>query len=195
MVSKCLIKKNAYYDSLTLMVITCEIETMPEVENAVVVMGTELNKALLSNVGLLNDTTQCADCGDLIIAVRMSDEAIVEKVESLLIKRQTTTEEDYFPATLEGAKKAMNDANIALISLPGEYAGAEARNALMKGMHVMLFSDNVSIEQEKELKQLAVEKGLLMMGPDCGTAVINQIPLAFANVVRKGNIGIVEEGI
>ena len=29
------------------------------------------------------------------------------------------------------------------------------------------------------------------MGPDCGTAIINGVPLCFANVVRRGDIGIV----
>ena len=81
--------------------------------------------------------------------------------------------------------------NMALISVPGQYAASEARKALRAGLHVMLFSDNVPIDQEIELKKLAAEKGLLMMGPDCGTAIISGAPLAFANVVRRGNIGIV----
>lgn len=195
MVSKCLIKANSYYDSVTLMIITKEVEAVTGVENAVVVMGTEHNKELLDNVGLLNDETSSATPNDLVIAVKLVDdgvfEDIVKKVEELLNKRKTDGDEDYCPRTIEGSIKNMPDSNLVIISIPGEYAGVEAKKALMNDKNVLLFSDNVSIEQEKELKELAVKRGLLMMGPDCGTACINNIPLAFANVVKKGNIGIV----
>src|SRR5260370_38366089 len=58
-------------------------------------------------------------------------------------------------------------------------------------MHVFLFIDNVPVEQEKRLKALAISKGLLLMGPDCGTAIINGVGLGFSNVVPRGSIGIV----
>jgi len=80
---------------------------------------------------------------------------------------------------------------MAVISLPGKYAADEAKKALYNGLHVMLFSDNVTVEEEIELKTIGKEKGLLVMGPDCGTAIINGVPLCFANVVRKGDIGVV----
>src|SRR5262249_3631523 len=82
-------------------------------------------------------------------------------------------------------------ANLVLVSTPGEYAAAEAEKALRLGLHVMLFSDNVALADEIALKRLARERGLLVMGPDCGTAIINGVPLAFANVVRRGDIGCV----
>ncbi|MFZ5351236.1 MAG: acyl-CoA synthetase FdrA [Bacillota bacterium] len=193
--SKCLIKKNSYYDSVTLMIITKEIEAVEGVLNAVVVMGTEHNKELLSNVGLLNPETSAASPNDLIIAVKLEDdkifEGIVQKVDELLNKKKTENGEDYCPPTFDSAIRHMPDSNLVVISLPGQYAAAEAKKALYANKHVLLFSDNVTIEQEKELKLLAVERGLLMMGPDCGTACINNIPLAFANVVKKGCIGIV----
>src|SRR5438034_86357 len=94
------------------------------------------------------------------------------------------------PRTLASAPRAAPDANIALISIPGLYAAAEARRALRAGLHVMLFSDNVPVEQEIELKRLARERGLMLMGPDCGTAIVNGVPLGFANVVSRGRIGI-----
>ena len=192
---KSLIKKNAYYDSVTLMIITKEVESVSGVKNAVVVMGTEHNKELLANVGLLNDETEKSTPNDLVIAVSLEDDgifdAIVSKVEELLNRRKSESGEDYSPRTMESAIKYMPDSNLVLISLPGQYAAAEAKKALDNNRHVLLFSDNVTIEEEKELKKLAVEKGLLMMGPDCGTAVINNVPLAFANVVRKGKIGII----
>ncbi|MDP1551508.1 MAG: hypothetical protein Q8M06_00645 [Methanobacteriaceae archaeon] len=95
------------------------------------------------------------------------------------------------PRTIHEALDLHPNLNLALISVPGQYATREARKALESGMHVMLFSDNVSLEHEIELKQLAARKGLLMMGPDCGTAFISGAPLAFANVVRQGSIGVV----
>ncbi|HHY77833.1 MAG TPA: acyl-CoA synthetase FdrA [Clostridiales bacterium] len=194
MIAKWLIKENSYYDSVTLMLITKEIEARDDVENAVVVMGTDLNKDLLNNVGLLNDETKNATPNDLIIAVRMKEDKfdeIVAKVEELLNKKKSDAGDDYNPPTLDSAIKYMPDSNMVVISLPGAYAADEARKALENDKHVMLFSDNVTIEQERELKELAVSKGLLMMGPDCGTAMINQVPLCFCNKVRKGNIGIV----
>ena len=93
--------------------------------------------------------------------------------------------------SLEGALKILPEANLVVISVPGRYAAREARRALNKGLHVMLFSDHVSVEEEVELKEMALERGLLMMGPDCGTAILNGKPLCFANVVRRGPIGLV----
>src|SRR5262249_12311814 len=82
-------------------------------------------------------------------------------------------------------------ANLALISVPGDYAAAEAMKALSLGLHVMLFSDNVPIAEERAIKHRARSKNLLVMGPDCGTAIVNGVPLGFANVVRRGDIGLV----
>ena len=90
-----------------------------------------------------------------------------------------------------GANSGGTQSGLAQISVPGPYAAAEALKALRLGMHVFMFSDNVSIEHELAIKQVGVRKGLLVMGPDCGTAIINGVPLGFANVVRSGSIGIV----
>jgi FdrA protein len=107
------------------------------------------------------------------------------------ISRKKNAAADPSPASLEGALKALPGANLALISVAGHYAGDEAMKALERGLHVMLFSDNVPLEKEIELKQFAAQKGLLVMGPDCGTAIVNGVPLGFANVVRRGDIGVV----
>ncbi len=93
--------------------------------------------------------------------------------------------------TWDRAKKALPDATLALISVPGQYAAEEAEKALDLGLHTFLFSDNVPMEDEVRLKKKAHEKGLLVMGPDCGTGILDGIPIAFANVVKKGRIGIV----
>src|SRR5262249_14537523 len=95
------------------------------------------------------------------------------------------------PRTLRGAVQARADANVALISVPGDHAALEARQALLAGLHVFLFSDNVPLADEIALKREAGARGLLVMGPDCGTALIGGVPLGFANAVRRGPIGVV----
>lgn len=189
------IRKNAYYDSVTLMLISKDIKAMDGVEEALVGMGTDLNKELAANLNLMNSELESLTANDFFIVVKIdTDEkmaVIVEKVDELLNQKKVDAGSDYRPATIDSAVSHMPNANMVIISVPGKYAGAEVKKALKKDLHVMLFSDNVPIEEEKELKELAVEKGLLMMGPDCGTAIINQVPLAFANVISKGNIGVV----
>jgi len=107
------------------------------------------------------------------------------------VRRRVQPGSSPLPRSLPQAQKILPGANLALISVAGRYAGDVAMNALEHGLHVMLFSDNVSLEQEVALKQYAIEHQLLVMGPDCGTAIINGVPLAFANVVTRGDIGIV----
>ena len=127
------------------------------------------------------------DCADEA-AVAAAFEAALE-----LLKRKATRSSGAVrePASLAAALADLPGANIAVISLPGTYAAREARKALDSGLHVMLFSDNVSLEDEIALKELGKSKGLFVMGPDCGTAIINGMPLCFANVVRRGGVGIV----
>ena len=100
-------------------------------------------------------------------------------------------DEAWRPRTLRAAVKEVPEANLALISVPGDFAIAEARKAIRRGLHAMIFSDNVGLEAEAELKREAQDLGRLVMGPDCGTAIINGTPLAFANVVSRGGIGLV----
>jgi len=150
---------------------------------ASLMIGTPSNKALLKESGLLAKEGEGARPDDLIIAARGKNAArALARAEELLSLGSASPSS--LPATIEGA-------NLALISVPGEFAAAEARQALEAGMHAMVFSDNVSIEDEVALKDLAIKKGLLLMGPDCGTALIAGAPLAFANAVSRGNVGIV----
>ncbi|MEE8564015.1 MAG: acyl-CoA synthetase FdrA [Atribacterota bacterium] len=194
MVLKYLIRENAYYDSVTLMIITREVKKIEGVKEIIVGMGTELNKELAGNLNLLTPQLQKITPNDFFISLDSIDNNIAKKafafVDELLSKKKAESE-DYQPSTLESALKYMPEANLVLISLPGKYAAREAKNALLNDKHVMLFSDNVTLEEEIELKKLAKQRGLLMMGPDCGTAIINHVALAFANVIRKGPIGIV----
>src|SRR5687767_5098140 len=150
---------------------------------ASLMIGTPSNKALLKDSGLLTKEGAAARPDDLIIAVKGKyAEKVLLLAESLLTSK--SPEEKAIPSTIE-------DANLALISVPGAFAAAEARKALERGLHVMMFSDNVSLKDEVALKNLAASKGLLLMGPDCGTAIIAGAPLAFANAVPRGEVGIV----
>lgn len=189
------IRKNSYYDSVTLMLISKEIKKIDGVQEALVGMGTDLNKELAENLAITNDEIKELTPNDFFVSVLADDNVQIEtisgEVDRLLSQKKQSSDSDYMPPTLESAINHSPDSNIVVISVAGEYAAAEAKKALNNNLHVMLFSDNVTVEQEKELKELACEKGLLMMGPDCGTAIINNVPLAFANVIRKGNIGVV----
>ena len=186
------VRKGAYFDSVTLMRVGKEITSLPGIIDAAVVMATASNKAILDSSGLLAAQFKDAGDTDLVIAVKAESEAAAKSaltaVEGLL-KRPATTESR--PVTLSSALQVVPEANLALISIAGRYAGDEAMRALEAGLHVMLFSDNVRLEKEIALKKFAAKRGLLVMGPDCGTAIINGVPLAFANVVNRGNIGIV----
>lgn len=197
MTSKVLIESNAYYDSVTLMSLSSKINRMDGVEQAVVSMATEMNKELLENIGLLTDEAKVAMGNDLIIALITDTDERAEEVITLIHTELTSKKvkkgkDNYHTAkTLTSALHLMPNANMAIISVPGKYAAREASQALKKGMHVMLFSDNVSMEDEKVLKEIGRDNGLFVMGPDCGTAIINRSGLCFANKVSEGGIGLV----
>lgn len=190
------IKQNKYFDSVSLMTISGRANDIEGVRQAMIGMGTDMNKEVIRNVGLGTSAIEEAGTGDLMIVVETDDQSetdtIIAKIDTLFTnKKQVTATEGKNYKTFDSATRENPDANLAVISVNGLYAAREARVALEKDLHVMLFSDNVSIEDEVGLKKLAHEKGLLMMGPDCGTAIINNVGLCFANKVRKGNIGIV----
>jgi FdrA protein len=191
------IRINTYYDSVALMLITKEIKRMPNVKQVIVGMGTELNKELAENLNLSNEAVRTLTPNDFFIAAWSDEEnaleIIVEKVDELLNGKtgDSGAELEYKPTTISAAANHLKGANMAIISLPGQYAAYEVKKALNNNLNVMLFSDNVTVEDEIELKKIGREKGLLVMGPDCGTAIINGVPLCFANVVRRGDIGIV----
>jgi FdrA protein len=191
------IKKGAYFDSVTLMRVGKELAGLPGVADAAVVMGTKSNRAILHSGGLLVPEFSGAGDTDLLIAVKASmakaAEAALAAAEGLLGKatRRAATGAEDRPVSLDGALHVMPEANLALISVAGRYAGDIAMRALERGLHVMLFSDNVPLEQEIAVKRFAWKRGLLVMGPDCGTAIINGVPLAFANAVNRGSVGIV----
>ena len=197
MVDTIIVKKNSYYDSVTLMALSGKVKDVPGVSEAVVAMATLMNKELLQSVGLCSNEVTDASESDLILAVRAETEEAcrqaVDSVNGFLTKKPTGASgtAQVRPSSLQAALDFLPEANMAIISVPGRFAAREAEKALKKGLHVMLFSDNVTLTEEKHLKELAHAKGLLMMGPDCGTAIIKGVGLCFANSVRPGNIGVI----
>ncbi|MFQ5576160.1 MAG: acyl-CoA synthetase FdrA [Anaerolineae bacterium] len=190
------VRRGAYYDSVVLMQLQAALSDLPGVENVGVMMGTDANKDLLAQSDLLAPEAQAALPDDLIIAVRGADAATtthaLAQVDDLLARRRSTLEgQEYLPQSIEGAAKMLPEAGWVLISVPGRYAAGVAREGLRLGKHIFLYSDNVSLEEEIALKQEAARRGLLVMGPDCGTAIINGVGLGFANRVRRGPIGVV----
>ena len=191
------IKRGVYFDSVSLMRAAQTVSHLPGVSDASLVMGTRSNRDILAMSGLNSPDFDAAGDSDLLIAIRFDSPAtasdlLVEVDRSLTRKQeQGVKDASVQPSSLEGAIRVLPDANLALISVAGRYAGDLARDALDLGLHVMLFSDNVPVETEIELKRVGREKGLLVMGPDCGTAIVNGTPLGFANAVARGGIGIV----
>ncbi len=168
---------------------------LPGVLDSGAVMGTPANLDLLEQSGLLGPEAKAAGANDLIIVVKAESEPqaleALGQVNSLIATRRSTISEEFRPKSLETAAQQLPAANWVLVSVPGRYAAGVAREALRLDKHVFLYSDNVSLEDEIELKKTAQAKGLLVMGPDCGTAIINGVGLGFANRVRRGPIGVV----
>ena len=189
------IRRGAYYDSVVLMLLQRSLAALPGVLDAGVVMGTTANKDILDQSGLLTSEAQDASADDLIVVVKAGEEAAatqaLKRVDALLVQRRGGVDEADHPKSLESALQMLPAAQWVLISAPGQYAAGVARDALRLGRHVFLYSDNVSLQDEIDLKQAAAEKGLLVMGPDCGTAIVNGVGLGFANRVRRGDIGLV----
>ncbi len=192
------ILQNNYQDSINLMLLTQKVNAMPGIAKSQIMMGSDANKDILENSGLLSEEAKAASPNDLVIVVDAEDESVKEEVlktvddflADLSVKSdasQTSNE----TSNLAEALEKLPDANLALFSIPGEYGAVEMEKALRKGLNVFSFTDNIPVEDECRLKELAHEKGLLMMGPDCGTGIISSVPLAFTNVVTPGNIGIV----
>jgi len=197
MTVKTVVKKGAYFDSVSLMQVAKKLNALTGVIDSAVVMATKENKGIIKASGLLTPEALKSGDNDLAIAVKaqtpQAAASALKTAEELLNRKPAVagTGSARASAGLDAAVKMLGGANLAIISVAGRFAGALAADCLERNLNVMLFSDNVPLEAEVELKRLAFRKGLLVMGPDCGTAIINGVPLAFANSVRRGNIGIV----
>ena len=191
--------KGTFQDSVTLMLLSRDLSALPGVKSVAVMMGTAANKDLYRATGLWHQTLAAATPNDLCLVVDSddADPAIAETMAAQVKMRLAEIargKRDAGYSTVRSwrrARQLLPEASVALISIAGDHAFGPARQALEDGCHVMIFSDNVSLEQERELKTLAAARGLLVMGPDCGTAIIGQAPLAFCNRVPPGQIAVI----
>jgi FdrA protein len=190
------LRRGMYRDSVRLMQVSQALQAVPGVSAALVAMATELNLELAAGMGFV--PPQPASANDMMVAVAADDDAaLAEALRRLDASLDETAAappagfETAPPARTVGSAVRRCGANLVLVSTPGRYAFLDAMDALEAGASVMLFSDNVPIEQELRLKEAAAVRGLLVMGPDCGTAVIGGVGLGFANVVRPGPVGLV----
>ncbi|MEO3990501.1 acyl-CoA synthetase FdrA [Pseudocitrobacter cyperus] len=194
------IKKGSFQDSVSLMIISRKLSERPEVDQVSVMMGTPANKSMLQSTGFWHDDFADATPNDICVAVRTETEqpAIMDLIREQLEKELSaitnasgSSQQLLKARRWESACQKLPQANLLLVSVAGEYAASVAKEGLLAGKNVMMFSDNVPLAQEVELKTLARERGLIVMGPDCGTAMIAGSPLAFANVLPEGGIGVI----
>ncbi|MXP75281.1 acyl-CoA synthetase FdrA [Lachnospiraceae bacterium WCA-9-b2] len=195
---KTVVKKGSYQDSVVLMLLTNEISTIEGVKKVSIMMATPANKDIFKQSGLDTDELMSASANDMVVVADIDDDSlldtIMEQVEVFLKKQSAASEGKKGAESVKSWDKAlakMPEANLAVISIPGAYAALEADRALDEGLNVFMFSDNVTIEDEKALKEKAHAKGLAVMGPDCGTGIIQSVPVAFTNNVAPGSIGII----
>ncbi len=194
-VTRCAVRPGAYHDSVVLMQLQRALAGLPGVLDAGVVMATPANREVLAASGLEPGEDVAAGPHDLLIAVKAETDAAageaLARVDALLQVRRSGGEQDFRPRSLATALKMLPEARWVLISVPGRYAAGVADEALGHGRNVFLYSDNVPVADEVALKQKARAKGLLVLGPDCGTAVVGGVGLGFANRVRRGPIGLI----
>ena len=187
------VERNRYYDSVFLMAVARRLSDLDGIEEAAAVMGSPANKEILLGMGVGAASVANAGPNDLVIALRGDQGAVagvLQDIEEWLVRPKTTLATST-AGSLDEALSRQAASNLAVISVPGEYAAAETEAALGRGMNVFLFSDHVSAEDEVALKKKASEQGLIVMGPDCGTALIGGKGIGFANAVRRGTIGVV----
>lgn len=194
----CLVRPDTYRDSVELMRVATLVEKLPGVSRAALMMATPANRELLAGAGLLDAAGAAAGPNDLVVAVAAANPTAAERAlgeAARLLDEQAAVAapsgDRPAPLSIAEAVSELPRANLAIISTPGAYATAEALKALKRGLHAFIFSDNVPVTDEALLKQLAAKKKLLVMGPDCGTAILDGVPLGFANAVRRGPVGLV----
>lgn len=196
MISRVEIHPGRYHDSVRLMQASKALQDVAGVTDALVAMATELNLSLLADMDFDMEAAAGAGSNDLLLAVRAESEDAIDAAHAVLDDALThkAAPSDGLDAPAPktaGSAAKVNGANIVLLSVPGEHAFVEAMEALEGGRHVMIFSDNVPVSQEIVLKNYGAEHGLLVMGPDCGTAIVNGLGLGFANAMQSGTVGMV----
>ena len=194
------VRRGFYLDSVALMRISASLSASEGVATASLMIGTPSNLAILDEAGLLAEEGRAAGPDDLVIAVcAESEEALAAAFDAAEVSLKGSVKDagggrrgaGVRVPGMRAACEALPGANLAIVSVPGPFAAREARRALAAGLNVLVFSDNVPVEEEVALKREARERGRMVMGPDCGTAIIAGVPLAFANRVRRGGIGVI----
>ena len=187
------VRSGTYHDSIVLMLASARMLEVPGTDAAMAAMATPENIAMLREAGLWDPASEPAGPADLVLAARGSDPGgAIRAAEAALAERRPATAAAVVPPrTVRAAAGRLPGANVAVISVPGRHAAWAAWDALESGLHVFCFSDNVSIEDEVRLKDEALRRGLLLMGPDCGTAILDGVGLGFWNAVPRGRVGIV----
>ena len=187
------VRKNRYFDSVFLMGVNKRLSQLVGVRQTAVLMGSENNKGLLADIGIGGGEIEAAQPSDLIVAVIADSPEVVGQVLEHGLAEALTALEAGAPAsklhTLAEGLQALQAANMAVLTIPGEHVYREARKALESNLNLFIFSSNVPLEEERKLKELARGRGLLVMGPDCGTSILNGVGLGFANAIRRGSIG------
>jgi FdrA protein len=186
------IRTNQYYDSVFLMGVNNRLSQVEGVKQTAVLMGSDRNKMLLEDIGIRGTALENAQPNDLIVAVIAETPEIVKSVLNDLDDALSAVDEGATTAQLHTLEDGLVEkplANLAVLSIPGEYVYREARKALEANLNLFIFSSNVSLEEELKLKRFAAERKLLVMGPDCGTSILGGTGIGFANVVRRGTIG------
>jgi len=188
------VRRDDYRDSVVLMRVSQQLEGLEGVRKASAMMATDNNKKILKEAGLLTDEISKSGPNDLVISVEAATAETAVKAISVvdaLLSEKITGSKKISLRNLNSAMTASPESNLVLVSIPGTFASREAMSALKGGKHVFIFSDGVAIDEELKLKKFGEKNGLLVMGPDCGTAIINGVGLGFSNVVRRGPVGIV----
>jgi len=163
------------------------------VVDAAIVMGTDLNKNTLKNMELLTEDGISATENDTLISINCQDENSLnnaaQKAEQLLVSDSAKTKNEF--NDLSSALDSFSNANIASLSIPGQFVKDMAVELIKKQLHLFVFSDHVPLEDEIYLKNLALENNVLFMGPEAGTTILNGTVFGFGNRVRKGSVGII----
>jgi FdrA protein len=191
------VRPDTYYDSVTLMLASRDAEGVEGVTFAAAVTATPVNLSLLEAQGFdLADENPGPN--DLIVALRASGDDAADAAEQTIADRLTGSADiatrasgDIRPRSFRSATRRNPDINLAFVAVPGRFATVEVAQALESGLDVFCFSDGLSLEDEAAFKKVAIDRGLLLMGADCGTAIIDGVALGFANGVERGPIGIV----
>ena len=187
------VRSGAYADSVALLQVSRDVQRVPGVVTAQVAMATTLNVEVLAGLGF--DLPAGTTTNDLVVAIRLADDGDLDQALAAVDRGLAPARRDGSSREAEPRRttaSALADGpGLVLVSVPGASALVEAMDALDADCDVMVFSDNVPVSQEVALKRTAADRGLLVMGPDCGTAVVGGVGLGFANATEPGPVGIV----